>query len=151
MNVISYSLTQEFSRSQGKRVRFRPEFRRSLDNIFNDLLNPFIKGKFNPKSAVAADLVTIGDSWLNFAIEKGLIEPIRGAEDQDWFRELSDKWKVGINLFYIYFSCEPIFKLFCIGCIIITKLEKDRIKEDLRNYAYGFAVMEPNRNAYESK
>lgn len=83
-------------------MRFRPEFRRSIKDIFQELSNPFNKGKINPKSAVAADLVTLGDSWLSFAIGEGLIEPIRGAEDQDWFRELSDKWKVRMhNTFFI--------------------------------------------------
>ncbi|KAL0327665.1 UNVERIFIED_CONTAM: Spermidine/putrescine-binding periplasmic protein 1 [Sesamum angustifolium] len=85
---------REFLKSQGKRVRFRPEFRRSLRDIFHELSNPFNKGKISRKSAVAADLVTLGDSWLNFAIGKGLIEPMTGAEDQDWFQDLSDKWKV---------------------------------------------------------
>ncbi|KAG8382011.1 hypothetical protein BUALT_Bualt05G0032100 [Buddleja alternifolia] len=97
---------REFLRSQGKRVRFRPVFRRSLKDIFDELLNPFNKGKINPKSAAVADLVTLGDSWLNFAIGKGLIEPMKGAEDQDWFRELSDKWKVGI---YFPFSLSEFF------------------------------------------
>ncbi|XP_057766808.1 uncharacterized protein LOC130987178 [Salvia miltiorrhiza] len=85
---------KEFLRSQGKRVQFRPEFRRSVGDIFHELSNPFSKGKINPKSAVSADLVTLGDSWLNFAIGKGLIEPVKGTEDQDWFQDLSDKWKV---------------------------------------------------------
>lgn len=75
-------------------MRFRPEFRRSVGDIFHELSNPFTKGKINPKSAVSADLVTLGDSWLDFAIGKGLIEPVKGAEDQDWFQDLSDKWKV---------------------------------------------------------
>ncbi|KAL3619085.1 hypothetical protein CASFOL_036655 [Castilleja foliolosa] len=85
---------REFLRSQGKRVRFRMEFRRSLGDIYHELSNPFKKGKINPKSAVSADLVTLGDSWLNFATGKELIEPIKGADEQDWFRGLSDKWKV---------------------------------------------------------
>ncbi|CAA0821376.1 putrescine-binding periplasmic protein-related [Striga hermonthica] len=84
---------RDFLRSQGKRVRFRPEYRRSLGDIFYEIVDPYKKGKINPKSAVAADLVTLGDSWLNFAISKELIEPIQGAEDQVWFQELSDKWK----------------------------------------------------------
>ncbi|KAL8504370.1 hypothetical protein ACS0TY_022916 [Phlomoides rotata] len=85
---------REFLRSQGKRVRFRPEFRRSVKDIFHELSDPFTKGKINPKSAASADLVTLGDSWLNYAIGKGLVEPVIGAEEQDWFQELSDKWKV---------------------------------------------------------
>ncbi|XP_022861205.1 uncharacterized protein LOC111381639 isoform X2 [Olea europaea var. sylvestris] len=92
---------KEFLQSQGKRVKLRPQFRRSLDNIFYELSNPFNKGKVNPKSAAAADAITLGDSWLSLAINKGLIEPIEGAEDQDWFQGLSDKWKV-----YLRRSCE---------------------------------------------
>ncbi|XP_051129619.1 uncharacterized protein LOC127250387 isoform X2 [Andrographis paniculata] len=88
---------REFLKSQGKRVRFRPEFRRSLEDIFQELSNPFKKGKIAAKSAVAADLVTLGDSWLSYAISKGLIEPIEGAEHQDWFRDLSYKWKVYLH------------------------------------------------------
>ncbi|KAL3818381.1 hypothetical protein ACJIZ3_004286 [Penstemon smallii] len=85
---------KEFLKSQGKRVQFRPEFRQSLGKIFYELSDPFSKGKIKSKSAALADLVTLGDSWLNFAISNGLIEPMKGAEDQDWFHDLSDKWKV---------------------------------------------------------
>ncbi|KAL6530819.1 hypothetical protein OROGR_014679 [Orobanche gracilis] len=85
---------RDFLRSQGKRVWFRAEFRQSLRDIFYELIEPSRKGKINRKSVVAADLVTIGDSWLNFAIGKGLIEAIERAEDLDWFQDLSDKWKV---------------------------------------------------------
>ncbi|KAL1569270.1 putrescine-binding periplasmic protein PotF [Salvia divinorum] len=85
---------REFLKSQGKRVQFRPEFRRSIGDIFHELSNPLSKGKISPKSAVSADLVTLGDSWLNFSIGKGLIEPMKGIEEQDWFQDLSDKWKV---------------------------------------------------------
>lgn len=88
---------QEFLRSQGKRVKFRPEFRRSVEDVFHELSNPFSKGKINPKSAVSADLVTLSDSWLNFAIAKGLIEPVKGTEEQDWFQDLSDQWKVNMQ------------------------------------------------------
>lgn len=86
-------------------MKLRPQFRRSLDNIFYELSNPFNKGKVNPKSAAAADAITLGDSWLSLAINKGLIEPIEGAEDQDWFQGLSDKWKVGMQLSLFFFPC----------------------------------------------
>ncbi|KAG6399460.1 hypothetical protein SASPL_140941 [Salvia splendens] len=85
---------REFLKSQGKRVQFRTEFRRSVGDIFHELSNPMSKGKISPKSAVSADLVTLGDSWLNFSIGKGLIEPMKGIEEQHWFQDLSDKWKV---------------------------------------------------------
>ncbi|MCD9559414.1 hypothetical protein HAX54_017344 [Datura stramonium] len=85
---------KDFLRSQGKRVRLRSEFRQSLQDIFHELCLPLQKGKINPKSALAADVVTLGDTWLSYAIEKRLIEPMDGLEDQDWFENLSEKWKV---------------------------------------------------------
>lgn len=75
-------------------MRLRSEFRQSLQDIFHELCMPNQKGKVNPKSALAADIVTLGDTWLNYAIEKRLIEPMHGLEDQDWFKNLSNKWKV---------------------------------------------------------
>ncbi|KAH9753715.1 Receptor-like protein 13 [Citrus sinensis] len=66
----------------------------SIDGIFNNLSVPFNKVKSKSASYMAADLVSVGDSWLSFAIKNRLIEPIAGAEDQDWFKCLSHKWKV---------------------------------------------------------
>ncbi|GAY33399.1 hypothetical protein CUMW_275050 [Citrus unshiu] len=66
----------------------------SIDGIFNNLSVPFNKVKAKSASYMAADLVSVGDSWLSFAIKNRLIEPIAGAEDQDWFKCLSHKWKV---------------------------------------------------------
>ncbi|KAK9286887.1 hypothetical protein L1049_015294 [Liquidambar formosana] len=88
------SWIKDFMQSQGRRSKLRSELRGSLDDIFSALSLPLSKGNVDPKSAVAADIVTVGDSWLNFAINKAIIEPIQGVEDQDWFKSLSDKWKV---------------------------------------------------------
>ena len=57
------------------------------------------KGQVQPKSAMAADVVSLGDSWLGYAIRKGLLEPVKNAEEQDWFRSLSDRWKVRSETF----------------------------------------------------
>ncbi|KAH9753795.1 spermidine/putrescine-binding periplasmic protein [Citrus sinensis] len=81
-------------RSQGKRLKFQMNLCASIDGIFNNLSVPCNKVKAKSASYMAADLVSVGDSWLNFAIKKRLIEPIAGAEDQDWFKYLSQKWKV---------------------------------------------------------
>lgn len=91
---IPPSWPKDFMQTQGKRVKLRTQFRGNLEDIFSDIARSFSKGNVDPKSAVAADIVTVGDSWLNFAIEKNAIEPIQGVEDQDWFKALSDKWKV---------------------------------------------------------
>ncbi|XP_052298210.1 uncharacterized protein LOC107174289 isoform X3 [Citrus sinensis] len=65
----------------------------SIGGIFNNLSLPFNKVKANSATYMAADLVSVGDSWLSFAIKERLIEPTAGAEDQDWFKCLSHKWK----------------------------------------------------------
>lgn len=69
-------------------------FNGSLESIFSDLSVPIGKSKVKCSSVMVADVISIGDSWLNFAIKKALIEPIQGAEDQEWFNSLSTKWKV---------------------------------------------------------
>ncbi|RVX02144.1 hypothetical protein CK203_025430 [Vitis vinifera] len=91
------SWVKDFMQSQGRRLRLLSNFRGSLQDIFSELCRPLSKGKIEPKSALAADIVTVGDSWLDLAINKGIIEPIQGVEDQDWFRGLSYKWKVRIQ------------------------------------------------------
>lgn len=80
--------------SQGKRARLQLKLRESLDAIFSDMSTAFAKGNVKPASTAAADVLTIGDSWLDLAIKTGLIVPIEGAEDQDWFSGLNEKWKV---------------------------------------------------------
>ncbi|KAH9753646.1 spermidine/putrescine-binding periplasmic protein [Citrus sinensis] len=95
-------LKQEFenwkSKTQGKRLKFQMNLCASIDGIVNNLSVPFNKVKAKSASYMAADLVSIGDSWLSFAIKKRLIEPIAGAEDQDWFKCLSHKWKSRVYL-----------------------------------------------------
>lgn len=83
--------------SQGKRVRLQLKLRENLNNIFSDISTAFAKGNLKPTSTAAADIVTVGDSWLDLAIKAGLIEPIEGAEEQDWFSSLNDKWKVNMK------------------------------------------------------
>lgn len=86
--------TQDFVQCQGKRCKLQLEARGSLDGIFSEISAALSKGKANPKSAAVADLVTIGDSWLNVAINKSMIEPIQALENQEWFMSLPEKWKV---------------------------------------------------------
>lgn len=95
---------QDFLRSQGKRAKLRVEYRRSLQDMFRELSLPFASGIVSPKSALAADIVSLGDSWLDIAIRKGLIEPLQGVEEDGWFNHLSDKWKVRIS--FVYRHCE---------------------------------------------
>ncbi|KAE9460310.1 hypothetical protein C3L33_07783, partial [Rhododendron williamsianum] len=94
---IPPSWVQDFIQSQGRRAKLRLELRGSLNNIFSDLSKSFTEGNIGPKSAVAADIVSVGDSWLSLAIRKGLIVALQGVEDHDWFRGLDDKWKVRIQ------------------------------------------------------
>ncbi|XP_028793652.1 uncharacterized protein LOC114749324 [Neltuma alba] len=88
------SWIKDFIKSQGRRLKFNVKYNTSLESIFSDLSIPFTKGNIGPASALAADIVSIGDSWLKFAINKAIIEPIRDVEDQDWFKGLDERWKV---------------------------------------------------------
>ena len=87
--------------SQGKRLKFQLKFFGSLERIFSDLSAPYDKGNIGSSSIVAADMVNVGDSWLNYAIKNALICPLEGVEDQDWFKGLSSQWKVRKKLFFI--------------------------------------------------
>ncbi|KAG2680535.1 hypothetical protein I3843_11G103900 [Carya illinoinensis] len=87
------SWAKDFIQSQGKRLKLRLKYNANLEGIFSDLCMTSRQG-ISPSSTLAADVVSVGDSWLNFAINKGIIEPIQGVEDQEWFKGLSDKWKV---------------------------------------------------------
>ncbi|KAH9753693.1 spermidine/putrescine-binding periplasmic protein [Citrus sinensis] len=93
-NSVPQSWVKDFMRSQGKRLKFQMNLCASIDGIVNNLSTPFNKVKAKSASYMAADLVSVGDSWLSFAIKKRLIELIAEAEDQDWFKCLSHKWKV---------------------------------------------------------
>ncbi|KAJ0110953.1 hypothetical protein Patl1_02594 [Pistacia atlantica] len=97
---LPQSWVKDFMKAQGKRLKLQANFCGSLEDIFNNLSMPFSKVKVKSKSFMAADIVGIGDSWLSFAIKKVLIEPIPGLEEQDWFRSLSDKWKVYLRRNY---------------------------------------------------
>lgn len=79
-------------------MKFRLKYNGSLEGIFSDLSMPSRKGNVSPSSTLAADIVSVGDSWLNFAINKAIIEPIQGVEDLEWFKGLNDKWKVRMQL-----------------------------------------------------
>ncbi|XVE65437.1 hypothetical protein DITRI_Ditri07aG0180600 [Diplodiscus trichospermus] len=93
---IPPSWPKDFIFSQSRRLKFQTKFRPTVEDIFSHLCVPFTKAKGNigPSSAIAADIVTLGDPWLPFAIRKAIIEPITVAEHQDWFKDLGHKWKV---------------------------------------------------------
>ncbi|KAK1568608.1 hypothetical protein Q3G72_026612 [Acer saccharum] len=97
---IPQSWVKDFMRAQGRRLKLQTNFYGSLEGIFSQLSIPLTKPKVKSTSVVAADLVSVGDSWLSYAIKKKLIVPMPGAEDQDWFKCLSDKWKVYLRRNY---------------------------------------------------
>ncbi|KMZ76110.1 Spermidine/putrescine abc transporter, spermidine/putrescine-bindingprotein [Zostera marina] len=88
------SWIKEFTQSQSRRAKVSAEFRRSPESIFSELGSSSKKGSIGPKSAMAADIVSLGDSWLNYAINDGLIEPMHEVKNQSWLNDLSDAWKV---------------------------------------------------------
>lgn len=87
-------LMQEFLMSQGKNAKLAVEFKANLSDILGELAFTMEKKQISPKSAMAADLVTVGDSWLATAVQGGLIDPIPNAEQFDWFKQLHPKWQV---------------------------------------------------------
>ncbi|KAL3675307.1 hypothetical protein R1sor_025255 [Riccia sorocarpa] len=88
------SWLKDFTRSQGKRVKLVAEFQGSLQSIFTELSTALTRGQqLTPKSALAADLVSVGDSWLDKAISRGLITPIDNVEKYEWFQRLGKKWQ----------------------------------------------------------
>lgn len=80
--------------SQGRNAKVSAEFKGSLSDILADLAVSMEHNQITPKSIMAADLVTVGDSWLAAAVQGGLIEPIRNAEQFDWFNRLHPRWQV---------------------------------------------------------
>ncbi|PIA43192.1 hypothetical protein AQUCO_02000556v1 [Aquilegia coerulea] len=91
---IPPSWIKEFICSQGRRLKFQCEYRGQIGDIFSDMVSSITKGNLEAGSAMAADIVTVGDSWLNLGIKKRILEPIQDVEEQDWFKGLSEKWKV---------------------------------------------------------
>lgn len=106
--------------SQGKRSKVHMKSHASLEGIFSDLSMAFSKGNVGPSSVVAADLVSVGDSWLNYAISKAVIEPIQGVEDQDWFKGLNDRWKVRKQLLFHVLLILDSEKLCSFGSLYYT-------------------------------
>ncbi|XP_077244726.1 putrescine-binding periplasmic protein-like protein isoform X2 [Tasmannia lanceolata] len=84
----------DFMKIQGRRLKLQAEYRGNLKDIFSDLSLAAKEGRLEPKSAMAADIATMGDSWLSLAVNEGTIEPIHDVEGQDWFNSLNEKWKV---------------------------------------------------------
>lgn len=106
---------KDFVRSQGRRLKFQLKSQGSVEGIFSDLSVPFDKGNVGPSSVVAADMISVGDSWLSYAIKKAMIQSIDGVENQDWFKALSSSWKVRKKLFsYVFlFLCSVFNWVIC--------------------------------------
>ncbi|KAH9292601.1 hypothetical protein KI387_042210, partial [Taxus chinensis] len=88
---------KDFMQAQGKRLKLQVEFQGSFGSIISELASGLKKGRLTSQSILAADLVTIGDSWLEMAIRDKVIEPIKNADQQDWFIRLSDRWKAHLR------------------------------------------------------
>ncbi|XP_031502125.1 uncharacterized protein LOC116265567 isoform X2 [Nymphaea colorata] len=88
---------KDFIQVQGKRLKLQVEFRSTLDAIYQELSSASKEHHVGVKSAIAADIITLADSWLDMAIRRGIIEPLVDAEKNDWFNCLSDKWKAHLR------------------------------------------------------
>lgn len=85
---------KDFIQSQGRRSKLSIQPLATLESIYSELLRPLKKADTSSRSAITADLINIGDSWLDLAICNAVIEPMQNAEDQDWFKGLTEKWKI---------------------------------------------------------
>jgi hypothetical protein len=56
---------------QGKRLKLNIKYQENLDLIFSELTSASVKGRLKPKSAMSADIVSIGDSWLMMPFPRG--------------------------------------------------------------------------------
>lgn len=92
--LIFLHFLQEFLMSQGRNAKVSAEFKGSLSDILAELAASMENNYITPRSIMAADLVTVGDSWLAAAVQGGLVEPIKNAEQFDWFNRLHPKWQV---------------------------------------------------------
>ncbi|CAM6096722.1 unnamed protein product [Calypogeia fissa] len=84
---------KDFLGSQGKRVKLTAEFQGSLRSIFSELSSALESKQLTARSVMAADLVTIGDSWLSKAVSRGLINPVENAEQCGWYHRMGSKWQ----------------------------------------------------------
>eukprot|EP00850_Spirogloea_muscicola_P016639 SM000136S00185 [mRNA] locus=s136:236230:239644:- [translate_table: standard] len=84
---------KEFAKAQSKRAKISVDFKGELEPIATDLATAARTGKLKKKSAMAADLVTLGDSWLACAISAGLVVPMEDAETSRWLKQLHPVWQ----------------------------------------------------------
>ncbi|GIL68080.1 hypothetical protein Vafri_21393 [Volvox africanus] len=82
---VSSQWALDFQTSIGKYCGFSLDQRPQLADIFKELSDT---GGQNKRSAGVADVVTLGDTWLAAAIQKGLVQPIPGASSSRWYRLL---------------------------------------------------------------
>lgn len=76
-------------------VNARLYLRRKLGDGYDDLFE-LKQGRLRGRKArkrCSDDLTTLGDAWLEAAIEEGCVQPIMGAEQTDWWPSLPDKCK----------------------------------------------------------
>eukprot|EP00897_Mesotaenium_endlicherianum_P006262 jgi/Mesen1/5664/ME000287S04923 len=84
---------KEFVMSQGRRAKLSLESAATSHGIVEDLKDSLKKRQVDKRSAMSADVVSLGDRWLKESIASGLICPIGGAEDADWFKRLDPAWQ----------------------------------------------------------
>ncbi|GIL81389.1 hypothetical protein Vretimale_1058 [Volvox reticuliferus] len=82
---VSSQWALDFQTSIGKYCGFSLDQRPQLADIFKELSDT--SGQ-NKRSAGVADVVTLGDTWLAAAIQRGLVQPIPGATSSRWYRLL---------------------------------------------------------------
>ncbi|GFR49954.1 hypothetical protein Agub_g12062, partial [Astrephomene gubernaculifera] len=81
----------DFKTSIGRYCGFSLDQRAQLEDIFKELSDT--SGR-NRRSAGLADVVTLGDSWLGPAVQRGLLQPLPGTpQHQRWYRLLPQRMR----------------------------------------------------------
>eukprot|EP00899_Mesostigma_viride_P003065 jgi/Mesvir1/1275/Mv16251-RA.1 len=97
-NSLPSSWALDFRRTQGKGTQFKLGVRPQLSNIYEELEKAARQSAANPSGkiptdwAAFSDAVTLGDAWLGAAISHRLIQPVPGALESRWWRQLSPRW-----------------------------------------------------------
>eukprot|EP00210_Caulerpa_lentillifera_P003894 g3720.t1 len=74
----------EFQKLVTYKNKVKLKTKKTMDEIYKDL---------EKKQLTQTDLVTLGDTWITPAIQKGLIRPFISPIHYRWFQNLPNRWK----------------------------------------------------------
>lgn len=88
---------RDFITSQGRHAKVTMKVHGDLGAIVSQLSCSLKEKKLTQESTMASDLVTIGDLWLEHAISRGVLSPLKGSESSEWFQNLNPAWQAHLR------------------------------------------------------